>query len=106
MLVDLIAKKVTALNADRKIYMDINNKKPEVKGKPEVNKTSSTKKVAGMDAKVWTVTNKDEATEVSYSVASGNFDFFIPLLESLNRKDKSAVYFQQISGNSKVFPVE
>lgn len=106
MLVDLAAKKVVALNMDRKLYMDVENKPATMNGKLEVNKKGGSKKVCGQDAKVWTVTNKDENTTVTYSVASGKYDFFVPLLKTLNRKDKTAVYFLQVSDNAGVFPVE
>ncbi len=106
MLVDLAGKKVTALNMDRKLFMDVDNKPASVTGKPEVNKKAGNKKVAGADCKIWTVKNAAENTEVTYAVAPGKYDFFVPLLKTLNRKDKSAAYFLQIPDNSSVFPAE
>lgn len=106
MLVDLGSKKVTALNMDRKLFMDVENKPAAVTGKPEINKKGGSKKVAGIDCKVWTVKNPSENTEITYSVAPGKYDFFVPLLKTLNRKDKSASYFLQIPDNGSVFPAE
>lgn len=106
MLVDINTKKVTALNVDRKLYMDVENKPATFTGKAEVNKKGAAKKVNGIDTKTWTVKNPAENTEITYSVTAGKYDFFVPLLKTLNRKDKAAVYFLQIPENTGVFPAE
>jgi hypothetical protein len=106
MLVDLAAKKVTALNIDRKLYMDVDNKPAQITGKPEINKKGGSKKVAGVDCKIWTVSNPTEKTEMTYAVAPGKYDFFVPMLKTLNRKDKAAMYFLQIPDNASGFPAE
>jgi len=107
MLVDTKTNKVIALSPERKLYMDVENStKPGPAGTPEVTKTTNTKKIAGYDCKQWRIKNKDENTEVSYWVAEGHFDFFIPLLKTLNRKDKMATYFLMVPDNGGVFPFE
>lgn len=106
MLVDLKAGKVVALSPDRKLYMDVENSAKVVTGNPEVTKTKNTKEIAGYKCTQWRVKNKEQDTEISYYVADGKFDFFVPLLKTLNRKDKMASYFLQIPDNSGVFPME
>jgi hypothetical protein len=107
MLADVKAHTLTALSPDRKLYMDVENKSVATPtGKPEVTKTTNTKTIAGYNCTQWRVKNKEENTEISYFVAEGKFDFFIDLIKTLNRKDKTATYFLQIPENTGFFTLE
>lgn len=107
MLVNPKDKTVKALNTERKLYMMVpNNQPPVMKGKPEVIKTTTTKEVAGQKCTLWRVKNTEENTEIGYWVAEGKYDFFLPLIKTLNRKDKLGYYFLSIDGNNGVFPFE
>lgn len=57
-----------------------------------------------MKCSEYIVKNAEEKVQVTYWMASNNFDFFFKLLKVLNRKDKSAVYVQQITGAEGMFP--
>ncbi|MBL4593717.1 MAG: DUF4412 domain-containing protein [Flavobacteriales bacterium] len=107
MLIDLKTKKVTAINHDRKLHMNIKSK-PSVKdlSKCETFKTSEKKKILGYNCVKWTVTNKDMKTKAEYWVIdNGNYFFFKSLLSALNRKDKEALFFMQIPENAGFFPI-
>lgn len=98
---------VKALNTERKLFMDVpHNNPPQMKGKAEVTKTTTTKEVAGQKCTLWRVKNTEENTEIGYWVAEGKYDFFLPLIKTLNRKDKLGYYFLSIEGNAGVFPME
>ena len=52
------------------------------------------------------IKSADDKTEITYWVAKGGYDFFVPLLKTLNRKDKLSYYFLSITDNEGVFPFE
>jgi hypothetical protein len=105
MLVDTHDKTVTALSPDRKLYMDVPNMRLPKDVKAEVKKTGEMKEMAGYKCEKWIVKSAAEDRTISYWVAQDQFAFFIPLLETLNRKDEQAVFFLEIEGAKGVFPM-
>jgi len=105
MLVDTKSQRAYALNPDRRLYMTVPNghRMPEVKA--EVDNSGTNKKMFEHTCEEITVTSEIDDRMISYWVATDNFDFFIPLLETLNRKDKLALYYQQIEGMEQAFPL-
>ncbi len=105
MLVDTHDKTVTALSPDRKLYMDVPNMRLPKDVKAEVKKTGEMKEMAGYKCEKWVVKSAAEDRTISYWVAQDQFGFFIPLLETLNRKDEQAVFFLEIEAAKGVFPM-
>lgn len=105
MLVDTRDKTVTALSPDRKLFMDVPNMRLPKDVKADVKKTGEMKDVAGYKCEKWTVKSPTEDRQISYWVAQDAFDFFVPLLETLNRKDEQAVFFLKVEGSKGVFPL-
>ncbi len=105
MLVDTHDKTVTALSPDRKLYMDVPNMRLPKDVKAEVKKTGEMKEMAGYKCEKWIVKSAAEDRTISYWVAQDQFTFFIPLLETLNRKDEQAVFFLEIESAKGVFPM-
>jgi hypothetical protein len=105
MLVDNRDKTVTALSPDRKLYMDVPNMRLPKEFKAEVKKTGEAKELAGYKVEKWTVKSPTEDRLLTYWVAADAFDFFIPMLETLNRKDEQALFFLKIDGAKRVFPM-
>lgn len=105
MLVDTRDKTVTALSPERKLFMDVPNMRLPKDVKADVKKTGEMKDMAGYKCEKWVVKSPSEDRQMSYWVAQDAFDFFIPLLETLNRKDEQAVFFLKIDGAKGVFPM-
>ncbi|MBI4929403.1 MAG: DUF4412 domain-containing protein [Bacteroidetes bacterium] len=104
-LIDLKTNSMVSLSHERKLYIEQASGTPAtITGKPEVKKTGATKTIQGMKCTEYVVKNPDEKVQVTYWMANGKFDFFFRLLKVLNRKDKSAVYVQQITGAEGSFP--
>ncbi|MBI4947422.1 MAG: DUF4412 domain-containing protein [Bacteroidetes bacterium] len=104
-IIDLKTNSMISLSHDRKLYMEQASSTPAViTGKPEVKKTGNTKTIQGMKCTEYVVKNTEEKIQVTYWMASGNFDFFFKLLKILNRKDKSSVYILQLTGVDGMFP--
>jgi hypothetical protein len=98
-IIDLKDNKMIFLSHERKLWGEQQSPMAAtVNGKPEVTKTKNTKTIQGFKCTEYVVKNKDENTQISFWIASGKFDFFDRLLKVLNRKDKPAVYYQQITG--------
>ncbi|MDX9752016.1 MAG: DUF4412 domain-containing protein [Flavobacteriales bacterium] len=105
MLVDTRDKTVTAISPERKLYMDVPNMRLPKEVETTVQKTSETREIAGYTCEKWTVRSESEDRLLTYWVAADAFDFFIPLLETLNRKDEQALFFLQVKDAKGVFPM-
>jgi len=102
-LVDTRDRSVRALSPERKLYMDVPNLRLPKDVNVQVTKTSELKTINGYQCEKWVVSSDEEDRTIEYWVASDEFDFFIPLLETLNRKDKLSVFFLQIPDAIGVF---
>ena len=105
MLVDTRDKTVTALSPDRKLYMDVPNMRLPKEVETTVQKLSDQKQIAGYTCEKWVVKSPKEDRVITYWVAADEFNFFIPLLETLNRKDEQAVFFLEVQDANGVFPM-
>lgn len=104
-IIDLKTNSMLSLSHERKLYIEQASGTPAaVNGKCEVKKTANTKTIQGVKCTEYIVTNADEKVQVTYWMAANHYDFFFKLLKVLNRKDKSAVYVQQITGADGMFP--
>lgn len=107
LLVDLSSKEILALSHDRKLYMKREAKTTErVAGSPKVIRSGNHRFISGNDCEQWRVKNETENTEISYWVTKGNYDFFLPLLGVLGRKDRFATYYLSIPDREGYFPVD
>lgn len=105
MLVDTRDRTVTALSPERKLYMDVPNMRLPKEVESQVTKTSEQKQIAGYTCEKWLVKSTREDRSMTYWVAADEFNFFIPLLQTLNRKDEQAIFFLQIKDAMGVFPM-
>jgi len=104
-IIDLKTNSMVSLSHERKLYIEQASGTPAVMaGKADVKKTGNTKTLQGVKCNEYVVKNADEKIQVTYWMASGNYDFFFKLLKVLNRKDKSSVYVQQLTGVDGMFP--
>lgn len=106
MIVDSQKNTVTALSPERKMFIDVPNGRQPKEVKVDVNKTTNKKTINGVECTEWIVTCVGDGREAAYWVADGDFHFFVPMLNTLNRKDKLAVYFNLIPEVNGVFPLE
>jgi hypothetical protein len=105
MLVDTRDKTVTAISPERKLYMDVPNMRLPKDVEVQVQQPADLKDIAGYKCEKWVVKSPKEDRQITYWVAADEFSFFIPLLETLNRKDEQAVFFLQVKDNKGVFPM-
>jgi len=96
---------IYALSPERRMYMEAQNKRPQRTATVTVEKTKTTKKVNGKTCIKWVVNNKDQDRKIVYWVTKGDYDFFVPFLRTLNRAEKTAVYFLMIEENDGCFPM-
>lgn len=105
MLVDTRDKTVTALSPERKLYMDVPNTRLPKEVEVQVQKTSDMKEIAGYKCEKWVVKGPKEDRQITYWVAADEFNFFRPLLETLNRKDETAMFFLEVKDSAGAFPL-
>ncbi len=106
-LIDLTTKTTLALSPVRKIYKDQPSPaavKPS--GTPKVTKTTNTKTINGYKCTEYDVVDAEEGIKVTYWIATGNFEFFLPMMNILNRKDKFSQYYMVIPSSANMFPME
>lgn len=105
-LVDMDGKTMKSLNHDRKLYMDQPTPAaPSIKGTCSVKKGQNVKNIQGYKCQEYIVSNAEEGVSITYWVADGKFSFFDKLLRQLNRKDKSSVYYLQMTDVKNSFPM-
>lgn len=105
MLVNTSENEVLALSPERKMFIEVPNKRPSRKTDLSIEETSNEKKILGLDCKEWKVISAEDNREISYWLANNNFDFFVPMLKTLNRKDKLAVFFLKLPNQTGAFPL-
>lgn len=104
MLVDMKANKVTGLSPERKLYMDMPNNRVRKESLIAIEKTGATKTFAGYTCSEWKVTCEDEDRVITYWMGEGKFNFFIPMLKTLNRADKLSTIYK-LTGAEGMFPM-
>jgi hypothetical protein len=94
---DLNANTIKFVNPKRKVWGEHKSDTPPIlKGVCESSKTKNTKTVQGVKCNEYVVKNTEENTVISYWVAGGKYEFFVPLVKLWNRKDKQSIYFNNI----------
>ncbi len=104
-LMDLKEGTMLAVSPERKMYMEVPNKRPASDLDVEVNKTGKTKTINGFKCEEIIVTCQDKDRKIVYWVAKGDYDFFIPMLKTLNRKENQSMFFMEIPGMDGYFPM-
>lgn len=99
---DLDAKTIKFVNPKRKVWGDQKSEIPPVlKGKCDVTKGQKSKTVNGFKCNEYIVKNEEENTVITYWITTEHYEFFIPMMELWNRKDKQSIYFGKIKGLPK-----
>lgn len=105
-LMDLKAGTMLAVSPERKMYMDVPNKRPTSELNVEIEKTGKTKTINGVKCEEIIVTSTEKDRKIVYWVAKGDYNFFIPMLNTLNRKENQSMFFLKIPGMEGYFPME
>jgi len=94
-------KTIKFVNPKRKVWGDQKSEIPPVlKGKCDVSKGKG-KTINGIKCNEYIVKNVEENTIITYYITTDHYDFFVPMMELWNRKDKQSIYFGKIKGLSK-----
>lgn len=94
---DLGKNAIKFVNPVRKIWGDHKSETaPVIKGQCVSSKGTNTRTIQGQKCLEYIVKNAEENTQITYWIAPGKYDFFIPLVKLWNRKDKQSIYFNQI----------
>ncbi len=105
MLVDNRDKSIVALSLERKLYMDVPNMRLPKDVETTLEKTGEMRTMAGYKSEKWVVKGPKEDRTITYWVAADEFSFFVPMLETLNRKEETALFFLDMPGNKGLFPM-
>jgi hypothetical protein len=95
-LVNTKNKKLIAISPERKLYLEAPTRRSGANLDVKVVKTERKKIINGIECSEIIVINKAQDRKIRYWVAAGNYSFFNPLLQVLNRKEKQALYFLKI----------
>ncbi len=98
---DIKEKTIKFVNPKRKVWGDQKSEIPPVlKGKCVVSKGKG-KTINDIKCTEYVVKNEEENTIITYYITSEGYDFFVPMMELWNRKDKQSIYFGKIKGLPK-----
>ena len=104
-IMDVKKETVLALSPERKMYMDVPNKRPSTELEVKVNKTGANKTILGFKCTEIVVTSEDKDRKIVYWVADGKYDFFIPMLKTMNRKENQSMFYLKTPGMEGKFPI-
>lgn len=94
---NLATNEIRFVNPVRKVWGEHKSETaPMIKGTCVSSKGANTKMVQGQKCTEYIVKNTEENTQITYWIAPGKYDFFMPLVKAWNRKDKQSIYFNQI----------
>lgn len=94
---DLTANTIKFVNPKRKVWGEHKSDTPPIlKGVCESSKTKNTKTIQGVKCNEYIVKNTEENTQITYWVAGGKYEFFVPLVKLWNRKDKQSIYWNNV----------
>ncbi len=105
-LINLKTSEFKGVSPDRKMYMDVPNKRPATELNVKVEKTGKTKEFQGVKCSEIVVTCADKDRKIVYYMAKGDYNFFIPMLETLNRKENQSMFFLEIPDMKGYFPMK
>lgn len=104
-LMDLKAGTMLAVSPERKMYMEVPNKRPASELEVKIDKTGKTKTINGKKCEQIIVTCEDKDRKIEYWVTKGDYNFFIPMLNTLNRKENQSMFYLEIAGMEGYFPM-
>lgn len=94
---DLKAHEIKWVNPKRKLWGFQKSETPQIiRGQCIVSKTGNIRKILGYRCYEYIVRNTEENLVISYWITTDKFEFFTPLIQLWNRKDKQSIYFGQI----------
>jgi hypothetical protein len=105
-LFDLTTNKIIGLNHSRKVYDNVAVSKNAANNKIDtIIKLKDTKTIQGLKCQGYIVKSKGDNVQITFWLASGNFNFFTSVVELWNRKDKASVYFRAIKDTKGMLPM-
>jgi hypothetical protein len=104
-LMDLETKKTYALSPERKLWFETPNRRPAKSLDVDIKKTGKTIEILGKKCFELVVTNKVQDRKIVYWITKGDYEFFIPMLETLNRKENQAMFYLETEGMEDHFPM-
>ena len=105
-LINLSTKKINILSPERKLYIEASELRGPAEVKVKIEKTGKTKIILEKECQKIIVTCNDQDRQVTYWVTKGEYNFFLPMLELINRREKHAVYYQKISNIKGCWPMK
>lgn len=105
-LVDTKNQKIWGLSPEKEMYMDVIPKSEPEDPNTTVEVSEIFVTMHEQKCKEYIVTCDEDETVIDYYITEGNYDFFVPMLKTLKRKDKQAVYYLELGMTDGQFPVK
>lgn len=105
-LINIKEDKMLSFSPERKLYMDAPRNTVEMTASIDANSTGNANTVAGYKTREIVVKDKEEDRQITFHIADENFDFFLPMLELMNRRDKFSIYYQMLDVKAGSFPMK
>lgn len=106
LLIDLKDKTLKMLSCSAQMYIDVPIAPENDKLKVKIDRTGEVKMIVGKECELWKVVNLVDYSNFEFWVSKGEFSFFTPMLNMLNRNDKIAVAWISTMMGNDYFPFE
>lgn len=106
LLIDLKDKTLKMLSCSAQMYIDVPIAPENDKLKVKIDRTGEVKMIVGKECELWKVVNLVDYSNFEFWVSKGEFSFFTPMLNMLNRNDKIAMAWISTMMGNDYFPFE
>lgn len=106
LLIDLKDKTLKMLSCSAQMYIDVPIAPENDKLKIKIDRTGEVKMIVGKECELWKVVNLVDYSNFEFWVSKGEFPFFTPMLNMLNRNDKIALAWISTMMGNDYFPFE
>lgn len=106
LLINLKEKTLKMLSCSAQMYIDVPLAPKSNNPKVKIDRTGDVKMIIGNECELWKVTNMEDRSNFEFWVNKGDYSFFTPMLNMLNRNDKIALAWVSTMMGEHYFPFE
>jgi len=106
LLINLKEKTLKMLSCSAQMYIDVPIAPKSENPKVKIDRTEEVRMILGNECELWKVINLEDHSNFEFWVNKGEYSFFTPMLNMLNRNDKIALAWVSTMMGNHYFPFE
>jgi hypothetical protein len=104
LLIDMKDASLTMLSCSAQMYIDVPIVEKSAKPNIKIDRTGKVKMIQGEECELWKVVNTKNFSQYEFWVNEGDYSFFTPMLNLLNRNDNIALAWVGLMMGNNYFP--